>query len=81
VEEQVYKCPHCDYVAKKEGYLKQHVEKKHGKGKGKKVEKPESGLCECGGQFRLLNAHVPSERQAIAAGYTKVCKKCLDLSN
>lgn len=80
--EQVFKCPHCDYVAKKEGYLRQHVQLKHGTAEknNKKTGKDESSLCECGGQFRLLNSRNLAEKQAIATGFKKVCKKCLELS-
>lgn len=88
--EELFKCPHCDYVAKKQGYLTQHIAQKHkevghdsGTNKGQKNtqknEKHAVAKCpDCGGtEFRSLRSKGEVwERLAISQGYTKICLNC-----
>lgn len=87
-EQVVFKCPYpdCGYVAKKEGYLKQHEILKHGglyaeQNRKKTNEKTSStgvrACPDCGGQkIKLLSANNPQEKAAKLRGYRYLCQEC-----
>jgi uncharacterized protein with PIN domain len=76
--------PGCSYATTKEGYLTQHVAKKHGKAGKKKVKTDDeirSGRCpDCGGKnLEVLSPHNVSEKYWIQQGYTQYCRDCKEV--
>lgn len=90
--EKTFKCPHCDYVGKKGGYLEQHIRIKHknqpiGGGQKKNIEgnkeiktdgETKNQKCpDCkGDNLRLLNPRDKRELSAKNLGYKKICDDC-----